>query len=246
MASRLTGAMYTYQTHVLYVGALLPSARHSHHAGQVIWAPGGLFIEDEARQQRRVTTHVVPPHRHHGHGASDAVAILWVDRDDLRWDRALEPPPDVSRDFPSSACEQLAPEEARDIARMLLDWVAPAQGSPAYAPRHPAVVRMCALLDSAAPEREIGVTALAAQSGLSVRQLRHCFTEELGLNPQAYLRWRRLRRAFLAIERGATLTEAAVEGGFADGAHFSRVFQAQFGMAPSLALSSVRFAGPLA
>jgi AraC-like DNA-binding protein len=106
-------------------------------------------------------------------------------------------------------------------------------------------MRMCALLDTAAPEREISLTQLAAQSGLSVRQLRHRFTEELGLNPRAYLRWRRLRRAIASIERGATLTEAAVEGGFADGAHFSRVFLAQFGMAPSRALSSVRFAGPL-
>jgi AraC-like DNA-binding protein len=175
--------------------------------------------------------------------------VLWVDRDDLQWDRALKTPPDVYRALaPTMSArldESLAPDDARAVARALLDAVAPADRSEALAPRHPAVKRMCALLDTTASEREISVTQLAQRSGLSTRQLRHRFTEELGINPRAYLRWRRLRRAFASIERGATLTEAAMEGGFADGAHSSRVFQAQFGMAPSQALSSVRFAGPL-
>jgi AraC-like DNA-binding protein len=87
---------------------------------------------------------------------------------------------------------------------------------------------------------------LARQSGLSARQLRHRFTAELGLNPSAYRRWRRLRHAIAAVGRGATLTEGALEAGFADGAHFSRVFHAQFGMAPSQAFASVQFVGSLA
>jgi len=104
---------------------------------------------------------------------------------------------------------------------------------------------MCAPLDAAPSDQELRVGDLARQSGLSVRQLRHRFTQELGLNPRAYLRWRRLRRTIASTAHGATLTEAAVESGFADGAHLCRVFQVQFGMAPSQALSSVRFAGSL-
>jgi AraC-like DNA-binding protein len=170
--------------------------------------------------------------------------VLWVDRDDLPWDRALKTlrAPAIASSVLLDAL--LAADAARAIARALLDVVAP-QGTPSYVPRHPAVKRMCALLDATAPEREVSMPQLAQQSGLSLRQLRHHFTEELGLNPSAYLRWRRLRRAITSIEEGATLTQAAIEGGFADGAHFSRVFQAQFGMAPSQALSSVRFGGPL-
>jgi transcriptional regulator GlxA family with amidase domain len=34
---------------------------------------------------------------------------------------------------------------------------------------------------------------------------------------------------------------AAVEAGFADGAHFSRVFHAQFGMSPHSAFGSMHF-----
>jgi len=249
MPAKLTGVLYTFQTHVLYAGALIASARHKHHAGQVIWAPGGVLVEDEHGARRQVTMYVIPPDSAHAHGAAAAAAVLWVDRDDLPWGRARQMPLDAARELPASWCTQLdaslAPADAREVAAVLLDVVAPAARPGAHAPLHPAVRRMCALLDTTASEREISVTELARRSGLSVRQLRHRFTEELGLNPSAYLRWRRLRRALAAIERGATLTAAALEGGFADAAHFARVHRAQFGMTPSQALSSVRFGGSL-
>jgi hypothetical protein len=189
MAARLTGVLYSYRTHVLYVGAVIASCRHEHHPGQVLWAPGGLVVEDEDGSQRQVTALVVPPGKPHGHGAAAAAAVLWVDRDDLRWERALEGSRDLFAGLPATLGarlgEALAPEEAREVAKALLDVVVPPHGdaAAAYAPRHPAVVRMCALLDTAAPEREIRMTQLAQQSALSMRQLRHRFTEELASTP---------------------------------------------------------------
>jgi AraC-like DNA-binding protein len=245
MPARMTGAVFTYQTHMLYVGPLISSARHKHHAGQVMWVPGGLAAYDASGAPHQVSLHLVPPDTFHHHEAAVSAAVLWVDRDDLLWDRG----PDLGAQqmFPCSlpAPDTLTNEAARGLARGLLELVAPADRAHGFVPLHPAVKRMCALLDSAASEREISITELAKQSGLSTRQLRHRFTEELGINPSAYLRWRRLRRALTAIQDGASLTQAAMAGGFADGAHFSRVFQAQFGMSPSQAASSVRFGGAL-
>jgi len=248
MAVRLTGSLYTCETHVLYVGPMIASARHAHHAGQVLWAPDGLVLHGEDGRQRHAAVHVVPPNRPHAHGAAARAAVLWVDRNDLSWDRALERL-DVSSGLPSALGarlgESLSPEEARELAQALLAVVATAHGAHVHAPLHPAVRRMCKLLDCTASGPAMRITELAQQAGLSIRQLRHRFTQELGINPRSYLRWRRLRRAIASIEKGATLTEAAAEGGFADGAHLCRVFQAQFGMPPSQALSSVRFAGSL-
>lgn len=245
MADKLTGVLYTYDTHMLYVGALIATARHKHHAGQVFWVPSGVTVGDEHGRAQHVITHLVPPDTFHSHTNAPAAAVLWVDRDDLHWNRAALP--DVSDSFFGAVSERLtaslAVADARELARALLDGVAPSHASSAA--RHPAVKRMCALLDSTAPEHDVTIAQLARQSGLSMRQLRHRFTEELGINPRAYLRWRRLRRAIDAIMHGATLTQAALEGGFADGAHFSRVFQAQFGMSPSQGSASVRFGGPL-
>jgi AraC-like DNA-binding protein len=247
MAARLTGALYVYPTHVLYVGALIASVRHKHHAGQVMWVPGGLDVEDEDGSLQHVVSHIVPPNRFHAHGAAPAAAVLWVERDDLVWNRVAPIPRDASGALltleGASFRAALGPDQAREIARALLAVVTPDQEAQPSEARHPAVRRMCALLDSAASETEVSLEQLQRRSGLSARQLRHRFTQELGLNPSAYLRWRRLRQAIAAIEQGATLTEAAMAGGFADGAHFSRVFQTQFGMAPSQALSSVRFGG---
>lgn len=239
MPARLTGQLYIYPTHGLYVGPLIATARHQHHSGQITWAPDGLEVEVEDGDAQRVVTHLVPPHVSHRHGPAPRAAVVWLDLDDLRWDCArpaqFVPPAGLCMDEPLEA------EPARELADALLTLVAPGDANARVA-LHPAVKRMCALLDANTNTAELSLAALARQAGLSPRQLRHQFTQEIGINPSAYLRWRRLRRAAAAIERGATLTEAAIEGGFADGAHFSRVFHAQFGMTPSQAFSSVHFA----
>lgn len=249
MTEKLTGAVYTFETHFLYVGPLIASSRHKHHAGQIIWAPAGLEIEDEHAEHQRVSTYFIPPDTFHSHSSAPAAAVLWVDRDDLRWDRALTSRFEVCRAFVprvrTRLDETVSDEDARELARGLLGMVAPVDRPDALAPRHPAVKRMCELLDMNASERDVSVTELARRSGLSMRQLRHRFTEELGINPQAYLRWRRVRRAMDAIARGASLTTAAIEAGFADSAHLSRVWRAQFGMAPNRAVSLVHFRGKL-
>jgi AraC-like DNA-binding protein len=228
MGAKLTGAITTYETHALYVGPLIASARHRHHAGQVLWAPDGIDVAIGDEPVRRAIAHVLPPDRWHSHGGARMAAVLWVDRDDACWDR-------------HAGSERGLPRldgAPRALAEAMLSWVAAPDARTRVA-RHPAVERMRRSLDAHAGTGAIGVTRLAERSGLSVRQLRHRFTEQVGIPPSGYLRWRRLRRAIAAIERGATLTQGALEGGFADGAHFSRVFQAQFGVAPSRALSSL-------
>jgi AraC-like DNA-binding protein len=242
MPGRLTGVFHIHATHALYVGPLIAASRHQHHAGQVMWAPGGMDVEGAHGPPRRGALHCVPPHEAHGHGATAVAAVLWVDRDDVRWDRvspepALRLPAGLTLDAP------LGPELAQVVADALLGVVAPMHDARPCEPRHPAVRRMCSLLDDQTADGNVGIGELARRSGLSARQLRHRFTAELGINPSAYRRWRRLRHAIMAVGRGATLTEGALEGGFADAAHFSRVFQAQFGMAPSQAFASVHFAG---
>jgi AraC-like DNA-binding protein len=235
MPTKLAGTIHTYPTHALYVGPLLASSRHRHHAGQLVWAPEGLDLTCGEGAAHHATTHVVPPHTPHGHGGTRIAAVLWVDRDDVRWGPPIDHGARALTDVRLEDAHR--PEVAASIGESMLAWVA---SSGARAPaRHPAVTRMRRWLDADPTEGTRSLTELAAQSGLSVRQLRHRFTEALGINPSGYLRWRKLRRALTAIERGASLTEGAVEGGFADGAHFSRVFQAQFGLAPSRALASL-------
>jgi AraC-like DNA-binding protein len=195
----------------------------------------------------RATFAAIAPRQLHAHEAASFAAVLWLDGDDARW-RLGEP---IETTDPSALSELarldagLSPSTAQALARRLLSVFAPEIERRHGARRHPAVQRMCALLDAGAttPSHELSLTQLARRSGLSERQLREVFVRETGLTPRAYLRWRRLRRAVASIREGASLTRAAMQAGFADGPHFSRVFHSQFGMSPQRAFASLHFGG---
>lgn len=81
------------------------------------------------------------------------------------------------------------------------------------------------------PDR-MTVGQLAQHVHLSPSRFQHRFVRHTGMAVRPYLRWLRLRTALTAIARNASLTEAALEAGFADAAHFSRTFRRHFGFAP--------------
>jgi AraC-like DNA-binding protein len=68
-------------------------------------------------------------------------------------------------------------------------------------------------------------------AGLSKARVRHLFVEQTGLPFRTYLLWLRLMRGLEAFASGASLTDAALDAGFADSAHFSRTFRRMFGTA---------------
>lgn len=79
------------------------------------------------------------------------------------------------------------------------------------------------------------VDEVARRVGLSPRQLERRFQRAVGASPTAAYRELRLRYAsWLLSNTALSVTEVAVEAGFADGAHFSRQFRQAFGHPPSL------------
>ncbi len=75
--------MFVSGTRTLYVGPLVATRRHAHHAAQIVIAPQGLFIADGADGRVRASTAVIPPRLPHGHGACPHAAVLFLDGDDL-------------------------------------------------------------------------------------------------------------------------------------------------------------------
>ncbi|HET9626335.1 MAG TPA: AraC family transcriptional regulator [Kofleriaceae bacterium] len=238
MPARLIGTMFVSGTSVLYVGPLVASKRHAHHAAQIVLVPGGLALEDGAGGRIRARAAVIPPRMAHGHGACERAALLYLDGDDAA-SRAL------ARDA-ASGChawarpaldvripDTMTPAAARGFLAAIRAAIEPARPP---GPRHPATRRMCAYLDAT---DDVDLARLSHAAGLSPRQMRHAFARDIGLPMRAYVRWKRLRRAIVAVEAGASLSAAAAAGGFADSAHLTRVFRAQFGMTPSQGLSAV-------
>ena len=74
---------------------------------------------------------------------------------------------------------------------------------------------------------------LAAVSNMSLRAFERQFLASFHLTPQKYLRKLRLRVASRAlIYTAASLSELALDCGFADQSHFTREFRRQFGRTP--------------
>jgi AraC-like DNA-binding protein len=133
---------------------------------------------------------------------------------------------------------EIADQDIRDVADLeswsitVVEALTGMKYSDAWANLRPEIVHLRRYVE----EHLDGVPRLseiAAELGFSERQLRRIMHEELGMPFRRYILWRRLRIAALQVHSGADLTTAAMEAGFSDSAHLSRVFRQMFGMAPS-------------
>jgi AraC-like DNA-binding protein len=96
----------------------------------------------------------------------------------------------------------------------------------------PAVERARRYLDVTAPGA-VSSADLEAVTGLSRYELARQFRALLGTSPHRYLLMRRLDVARAAMQAGHPLAEVADEAGFADQAHFTRVFKLGMGLTPA-------------
>ncbi len=102
-------------------------------------------------------------------------------------------------------------------------------------PRHldvAALERVRQFLD-AEKTRVVRSTELEAVTGLTRYDLARQFRLMCGTSPYRYLLMRRLDLAREQIARRRPLVEVALEAGFADQAHFTRMFKAAFGLTPA-------------
>lgn len=83
----------------------------------------------------------------------------------------------------------------------------------------------------AAIASDISLTRLAMECGLSTRHFSRAFQQSLGTPPHRYLLKLRVDRARELLEKGSiSLLEVALECGFSDQSHFTRVFRASTGV----------------
>lgn len=89
----------------------------------------------------------------------------------------------------------------------------------------------------------MSVAGAASLCGLSPSRLRSLAQQQLGVPLATWVLWRKVDRAVRALAAGQPLAEAALTGGFADQAHFTRTMRRMFGVTPSVATSSLRKPG---
>lgn len=78
------------------------------------------------------------------------------------------------------------------------------------------------------------IAEAARQCGLSPQRLRSISARELGMPLSKWRLWAALRRASESLAKGASIADAAHDGGFSDQAHFTRVMRATLGITPQM------------
>jgi AraC-like DNA-binding protein len=129
-----------------------------------------------------------------------------------------------------------APELSRLLAALGLPQAPPSPLADARSDR--VKLALEALLEC--NQWEGGLASLAAKTALSPSRCRHRVRALVGMPLRPYVRWLRLRRALALATEGASLTQAALEAGFADAAHLTRTMQRHFGVAPSAVIDALR------
>lgn len=95
------------------------------------------------------------------------------------------------------------------------------------------LLRVRESLDDRYRERELRIAGLAAVAGVDPAHLARTFRAHYGTTAGAYLREMRVQRAAHALARSsAPLAQIALDAGFADQSHFTRVFRTAYGVTP--------------
>jgi AraC-like DNA-binding protein len=156
-------------------------------------------------------------------GKSGPAAVL---SDFLRssWDHLAESERD---DWPMSASEVLW-----DLCELACRQAGPGKSRTSIRHRHLQQAR--AVIDSRLLDPDLQPSDVAEALGLSARYLQLLFSE-MKTTPSRFILARRLEHAAERLRRegkAANVTEVALDAGFNDLSHFSRVFRRRFGMPP--------------
>lgn len=95
-----------------------------------------------------------------------------------------------------------------------------------------------------APGEELPLRRMARLAGFSPWHLVRCFKEATGMTPHAYLLASRLSLGRRLLISGLPIAEAALQAGFSDQSHFSRLFKQHHGLTPRVFQQACLSTGP--
>lgn len=249
--------IFKNNTAILIVGSEVLVTYHRHHALQVSIALDNPFrlswetAEGATKNGAFEAVVIAPDVNHSLDGAGGLQALLLIDPEHRcaqqlkeHWlgDEAIAPLPSALRSqlIKSLTVESLGGRGRSSLKLIpnLLDRLVPRNSGLASMDQR---VRQALDYLQSQPIKCITASELSSAVHLSESRLAHLFKQQVGIPVRRYLMWLRLMDAIEWAFAGHSLTDAAAHAGFSDSAHFSRTFQAMFGLQPSLVVQHSQF-----
>jgi AraC-like DNA-binding protein len=201
-----------------HLEVITAAARHLVPADRAVWVPAGTPHTEIMRapiSMRSIYVSTLAPHP-----AADRVRTIAVTP--LLRELILH----ITR---IGALDRRVPAQAR-LVGVLLDQLATAHDVSLAlpSPRDPRARRFAELV-TRVPGDDASIATLARAAGASLRTLERCFLTETGIAVGEWRRRVRLFHALRLLEDGRSVTEVALEVGYATTSAFSHAFVRQFG-----------------
>lgn len=223
------------ETWAAYRGPAAENALHAHAAFQVIVAHGpDVVVADGEGAETAGSALLIRPMVPHAVSSHPDVSIVYLEAQSPLALALLElvGPEEVTA-LPDSQARRF------DLSGRSEEWPAriDAASSSSKGSLDPRLAQALGELS-----REPGATTIASAArrcGLSESRLRTLARQQLRVPLSTWLIWRKLERAAKALAAGGSLAAAALEGGFADQAHFTREMRRMFGITPGVAAAAL-------
>lgn len=235
--------LFFWSHRLLIVGPAVETEPHQHHASQFALGLGGPVVFRNLHNGQRTEGDFawIQPDTPHSLCASAApCCLLYTDAESRECARACNwfgHQLFVHAELPEAlnAAQQFIADSQLDVnsASAFVEALPWYHKAPDSRPLDSRLQRALAYLHHNI-EGDVSIGAVAAACATSESWLSHAFTDIIGIPMRRFVLWARLRAAVTVARDGGTLTEAAAMAGFADAAHFTRVFREAFGTTPSL------------
>jgi AraC-like DNA-binding protein len=144
---------------------------------------------------------------------------------------------DMSAEYTRTA----SPFELRKLAIAVMDKILPPQIASHHPQKDHRMAKALAYIDAHLDD-PLALEDVSKEVFLSTERLRHLFAQETGIPFSQYILWHRIKQVMTeVIKKRTPMAVSAIQNGFTDQAHFTRLFKRTFGVSATQLLKNSRF-----
>jgi AraC-like DNA-binding protein len=232
--------LYLWDSKAMYIGTSFETHVHAHNAYQVIVALDGMTKVEVEGLWIETAFIIIRPNTKHRIKLFGVVALLLIEADDAEIAKNFELENLSAKtllDLNNCYFNLYSSEEALQLFNTIVLEVGLSSGE-VRASIDERITKCLRYIEKNL-KNELSMESVCKINGISESTFSHLFSKELGLPFRRYVLWKRLKESIsLYLKEEKSLTDIAIEMGFADQAHFSNSFKDVFGVKPTFIFRS--------